>query len=170
MFLTKGTKVETICDIGDIKKGTVFVIENLLLNGTLILNPLADNEICAVLNKADGAAMCISFDQYNKYFKEHEEPVQTKREWNEWKYDWFYYFTLGGQEYSVPVKYRDNGKILQLRTNYTSKDVTNLRVRAVCNTKHGDNFNEELGLNIADARLTIKLLEKELEKMLDDLK
>ena len=65
------------------------------------------------------------------------------------------------------IKYRNNGKTVQLRTNWknATEDKPNLRVKASCNKN--DDFNFETGLDIADYRMQIKYLQRKLEDMLD---
>ena len=157
MFLTKGTKIQLTKPFmnGILRVDDIFEITNLDHNGIITF-------------KAPFGNYVMSIDTFLKYFKVYEEDEKVKkpkREWNEWEYDWLYYFDLNGNERIVPVKFRDNGKKVELCTNW--KDTTNIKTKASC-SKY-DEFNVDLGLDIADARMTIKLLQKELDDWIDSM-
>lgn len=156
MFITKGTKIQLVKPFanGILKEGDVFEITNLDHNGIITFKAPFDNYI-------------MSMDTFLKYFKVVEEKEIPKRTWSEWEYDWFYFFDLNGDGYVTPVKFRDNGRVVDLRTNYTDRN--NIRVKASCNEKYNDKFDIDKGLDIANARMTIKLLQQELKEMLDKM-
>ena len=164
MFITKGTKIQLVKPMGILTNvGEVFEVFDLKENGVILF-------------KFNGGMAGMSIDEFNVYFKtyeekETEEVKKPKREWSEWEYDWFYYFDLEGDEYVVPVKFRTNGKKVELRTNWTrkvdGKEVVNLKTKASCSSY--DVFSFEDGLNLADARMTIKLLQKELDDWIDSM-
>lgn len=155
MFVTKGTKIQLVKPMGNIltNVGETFEVCNLVKDGSMIIE-----------SKVNKFIFIITLDLLVTYFKVEEEKETPKRTWSEWEYDWFYYFNLSGEEYTVPVKFRDNGKVVELRTNYKNKP--NLRVKAICNEKYKDKFDFDKGLNLADARLTIKLLQRELDEII----
>jgi hypothetical protein len=134
MFITKGTKIQLVKPMGILTNvGEVFEVFDLKESG-------------AILFKINGGFGYMSLDEFNRYFKiyEEEKKVETpKRKWSEWEYDWFYYFDLTGEQYIVPVKFRTNGKIVDLRTNWKTgtnedgKEIVNIRARAFC---IGDTF------------------------------
>lgn len=165
MFITKGTKIQLVKPMGILTNvGEVYEVHDLKEDGIILF-------------KFDNYGLAgMSFDEFNRYFKVYEEEKKVekpKREWSEWEYDWFYYFDLEGKEYIVPVKFRTNGKIVELRTNWKAginedgKEIVNIKTRAFCNKC--DEFNFEEGLNLADARMTIKLLQKELDEMIENM-
>lgn len=154
-----------------------------------LINPMGlfdkTGEVCEVINVTEDAVItfkcsigigCMSYDEFEKYFKIYDDCKKDesknikKRKWSEWSYNDYVYFTFEGGSYTVPVKYRTNGKIVDLRTDYNEEydeHERNIRVKAVCNKS--DKFDLETGLNIADARLQIKLMQNELDDLIDDL-
>ena len=134
-------------------------------------------EICEVVRIDENAAIkfkcsigygCMSYDELDKYFEICDNlnvKNKPKRTWTNWIDDMLVYFDQDGHQYKVPVKYRNNGKQVQLRTNWNYEE--NIQVKASCNKT--DKFDFEMGLDIADMRLQIKLLQRDLEKFLDDL-
>ena len=162
MFITKGTKIQLVKPMGILTNvGEVFEVFDLKENGVILF-------------KFNGGMAGMSIDEFNVYFKIYEEEKieqKPKREWSEWEYDWFYYFDLEGDEYVVPVKFRTNGKKIELSTNWKTginedgKEIVNIKTKASC-SKY-DEFDFEEGLNIADASMTIKLLQKELDEWIE---
>lgn len=138
-------------------------------------------EICEVVKVNEDAVItfkcsigygCMSYDELDRYFEVEganvsKEKKKPKREWSDWKYNTYIYYDFSGNSHTVPVKYRNNGKTVQLRTNWknATEDKPNLRVKASCNKN--DDFNFETGLDIADYRMQIKYLQRKLEDMLD---
>lgn len=163
MFVTKRTRIQLVKPYanGILRVGDIFEITNLDHNGIITF-------------KAPFGNFIMSTDVFLNYFKVVEEKEETKtpkRIWTEWKYDWFYYFNLNGEEYSVPIKYRDNGKTVELRTNWKAKEnekeIANIKTKASC-SKY-DQFDFEKGLDLADARMTIKLLQKEISENIEKM-
>lgn len=155
MFLTKGTKIQLTKPFmnGILRDGDIFEITNLDHNGIITFN-------------APFGTYVMSMDTFLKYFKVMEEEKKEdpkKRTWSDWEYDWFYFFDLDGDGYVAPIKFRENGKIVEMRTNYNDRE--NVKVRAFCNLKY-DEFDFDKGLDVANARMTIKLLQKELDEMI----
>ena len=126
------------------------------------------NEDAVITFKCSFGMGCMSYDELDKYFEVCENvnvKKKPKRSWTNWTHDMWVYFDTDGKNYKVPVKYRNNGKQVQLRTNW--KYQKNIRVKASCNKN--DSFNVDVGLDIVDVRMQIKLLEKELNEYLDGL-
>ena len=154
-MITKGSKIQLVKPMG--------VFDNI-------------GEVCEVVNVTEDGVItfrfgnyhlgCMSYDEFGKYFIHYKETKKTpKRKWSNWEKDMFIYFGINGKKTVTPVKYRNNGKILDLRTDWDDKP--NLRAKAFCNKT--DEFDSEIGLDIADARMQIKLMKKELEDLIDTL-
>lgn len=138
-------------------------------------------EICEVANITEDAVItfkcsfgigCMSYDELDRYFEVEGANItvnkKPKRTWSDWKYDTFVYYNFGGTSYTVPVKYRNNGKVVDLRTDYCELENREIiKTKASCNKN--DRFNLETGLDIADARLQIKLMQKDLQDMIDEM-
>lgn len=139
-------------------------------------------EICEVVNVNEDAVIifkcsfgmgCMSYDELDRYFVvegfDNAKPKKSKRKWSDWNYDSFIYYNFEGNSCVVPVKYRNNGKIVDLRTDWenVTEDKPNLRVKASCNKN--DKFNIDTGLDLADNRMQIKFLQRKLEDMLDKM-
>ena len=75
------------------------------------------------------------------------------------------YADLSADIYRVPIKSRTNGKIVEIRTNWDYKP--NIKAKASCSKN--DEFDFDTGFDIADGRLQIKLLQKELQDKIDEL-
>lgn len=140
-------------------------------------------EICEVVNVNEDAVItfkcsfgmgCMSYDELDRYFEVEganvsKEKKKPKRKWSDWKYDTFIYYDFNGTNHTIPVKYRTNGKTIDLRTDwkYVTEDKPNLRAKASCNKN--DKFDFDTGLDIADNRMQIKYLQRLLEDELDDM-
>lgn len=153
-MITKGTKIKLVKRIGSFDKvGEICEVVKV-------------NENAVITFKCSIGMGCMSYDELNKYFEVCEEDnVKIKKQWGKWEYNYYYYRDLNDNTLMVPVKYRNNGKTLDFRTNYS--DGNNIKVKSSCNKM--DKFNLDIGLDIADARMQIKLFEKELKKMIDKL-
>ena len=157
-MITKGSKIQLAKPMG--------VFDNI-------------GEVCEVVNVTEDGVIsfkfgngmhlgCMSYDEFERYFVHYEEKKEkkvTKRIWSEWKHDEFPYAGLDAESYKLPVKYRYNGKIVEIRTDW--KCAPNIKAKASCNKN--DKFDFNTGFDIADARLQIKLLQKELQDMIDEL-
>lgn len=159
-MITKGSKIQLVKKMG--------VFDNI-------------GEVCEVVNVTEDGVIsfrfggchlgCMSYDEFEKYFINYDETnvkKESKRKWNDWKYDTFIYYTFEGGSYTVPVKYRSNGKTVELRTNWENdKDLVNLKTKASCNKN--DDFDFDIGIDIADRRMQIKLMKRDLEDFLDEI-
>ena len=138
-------------------------------------------EICEVVRVDESAVItfkcsigygCMSYDELDRYFEiedNKELKNKFKRQWTDWEYDSFIYYNFDGTTSVVPVKYRNNGKIVDLRTDWenATEDKPNLRTKATCNKN--DKFDFDSGLDLADNRMQIKFLKRKLEDMIDKM-
>ena len=157
-MITKGSKIQLVKPMG--------VFDNI-------------GEVCEVVNVTDAGVIsfkfgngrhlgCMSYDEFERYFTHYEEKKEKKvpkRRWSEWECNIFPYADLSANCYNVPIKSRTNGKIVEIRTDW--EDEPNIKAKASC-SKH-DEFDFDTGFDIADGRLQIKLLQKELQDMIDEL-
>lgn len=151
-MITVGGKVKQIKQLNSIyshvEVGTIYNVINLTRHGMVLTS---EDKI---------TTMFITYNEFGNCFIE-----CAKRKWSEWEYDSFVYYDFWGKGYVVPVKHRNDGKVIQLRTDWDDAD--NIKVKSSCNKT--DKFNFDTGMDIADRRMQIKLMERELEKMLDKL-
>lgn len=138
-------------------------------------------EICEVVRVDENAVItfkcsigygCMSYDELDRYFEiedNKELKNKFKRQWTDWEYDSFIYYNFDGTTSVVPVKYRNNGKIVDLRTDWenATEDKPNIRTKATCNKN--DKFDFDSGLDLADNRMQIKFLKRKLEDMIDKM-
>ena len=158
-MITRGSKIQLVKPMG--------VFDNI-------------GEVCEVVNVTEDGVItfrfgnyhlgCMSYDEFGKYFIHYEETKKTpKRKWSNWEKDMFIYFGINGKKTVTPVKYRNNGKIVDLRTDWenATEDKPNLRAKATCNKN--DKFDFNSGLDLADYRMQIKFLKRKLEDMIDKM-
>lgn len=155
-MITKGSRIKLIKPMGLFDKvGEICEVVKI-------------NEDAVITFKCSLGMGCMSYDELDKYFEVCDNVIikkKPKRAWTNWTNDMWVYFDTNGSNYKVPIKYRNNGKQVQLRTNWNYEK--NISVKASCNKN--DRFNLETGLDIADHRMQIKLLERDLEEYLDCL-
>ena len=90
-----------------------------------------------------------------------------KREWSEWKYSHYiceYYSAVTNSIHANRVWVRNNGKTVQVRYCYAGEYVTS---EAKC-SKY-DEFDLNIGIEIALARLSQKLTQSTLEKRIENM-
>ena len=157
-MITKGSKIQLVKPMGVFNNvGEVYEVVNVTEDG--------------VISFKFGNGMhlgCMSYDEFERYFVHYEEKKEKKvhkRIWSEWEYDELPYADLGADIYKVPIKSRTNGKIVEIRTNWDYKP--NIKAKASCSKN--DEFDFDTGFDIADGRLQIKLLQKELQDKIDEL-
>ena len=157
-MITKGSKIQLVKPMG--------VFDNI-------------GEVCEVVNVTDAGVIsfkfgngrhlgCMSYDEFERYFTHYEEKKEKKvpkRTWTEWECNIFPYADLSANCYNVPIKSRTNGKIVEIRTDW--EDEPNIKAKASCSKN--DEFDFDTGFEIADGRLQINLLQKELQDMIDEL-
>lgn len=131
-------------------------------------------EICEVTDVNDGGVICfkfgngrhlgcISFDEYEKYFElveEEKEPI--KRTWSKWKSYYSQFYDSDGYNIDLDAFVRENGKCVQIKLADES-----LKASATC--RNGDEFLFKKGLGLAEKRLIIKYLSREVKKYADSL-
>lgn len=160
-MITEGSKIKLIKPMGPFKNvGEVCEVVKIDTH---------DDVVSISFKYGNGKHLGImSFNEFLTYFEECEETKKKeKRKWTNWEYDMFIYNDFKGHTYTQPVKYRNNGKTVELRTD--RKNSENIQVKSSCNFKYNDKFDFDLGLEICDQRMQIKLLEEELNDFLDDL-
>ena len=155
-MITKGSRIKLVKPMGLFNKiGEICEVVKI-------------NEDAVITFKCSLGMGCMSYDELDRYFEICDNTrvnKKSKRMWTNWIDDIWVYFDKDGRNYKVPVKYRNNGKQVQLRTNWNYEE--NIRVKASCNKT--DEFDFETGLDIADHRMQIKILERDLEEYLDSL-
>lgn len=131
-------------------------------------------EICEVTDVNDSGVICfkfgngrhlgcISFDEYEKYFElveEEKEPV--KRAWSKWKPGYIIFYNQTGECIEEDIYYRENRKRVQVKLKDGS-----LRANASCCKE--DKFNFFKGRELAERRLVVKYLDREVKKYADSL-
>lgn len=131
-------------------------------------------EICEVTDISDGGVICfkfgngshlgcMSFDEYEKYFElveKEKEPI--KRTWSKWKPYYSQFYDSDGYNIDLDAFVRENGKCVQIKLADES-----LKASATC--RNGDEFLFKKGLGLAEKRLIIKYLSREVKKYADSL-
>ncbi len=126
-------------------------------------------EICEVTDIQDGGVICfkfggyhlgcMSYDEYEKYFENVEEPV--KREWSEWKCEPICFRSLNNRNLYFDGKYRSNGKKVEFKVRFS--DCKSLKASATCCPD--DEFDVQKGLDLAKKRFIVKYLEKQVKNI-----
>lgn len=152
-MIAMGTKIELKAPMGVFTNvGEVCEVKNIMSDGT----------ICFKFSRGLGY---MSYDEFEKYFKEYKEPVKDKKKpWTEWKFVDMQYVNIEGNKTSVPIKYRYNHNRIDMRTNFKDK---NLRTRVTCHKT--DKFILAKGVQLGCARLKLKLFTRELEEMKNNM-
>ena len=126
-------------------------------------------EICEVTEVSDGGVICfkfgngrhfgcMSFDEYEKYFElVEEEKEPAKRVWSKWKPDYIIFYNSTGECIKDDIFYRENGKRVQVKLKDES-----LRANASCCKE--DEFDLFKGRELAERRLVVKYLAREVKK------
>lgn len=107
---------------------------------------------------------CMSYAEYETYFKPYEEPVKVERVWTEWSESKILCLDRYGEYVDVIIKERDNGKKYQVKT-YDFNNI--LTAEATCSPT--DEFNIEDGRDLALARLRVKIAEYEAGELASTL-
>lgn len=157
-MITKGSKIQLVKPMGIFDNiGEVCEVIDVTEDGTIVFKFGSGKHLG-----------CMSYNEFEKYFVNYEEKKvkeTPKRTWSEWKCDTFIYYNFDGESYVVPVKYRDNGRIVELRTDWT--DEVNLKTKASCSKR--DTFDFDTGLDLADHRMQIKLMQLDLQDIIDEM-
>jgi len=150
-MITKGSKIELVKPMG--------AFDNI-------------GEVCEVTNVTEDGVIsfrfggchlgCMSYNECEKYFK-HYKPIK-KREWTGWAMRTMEYCRLDSRLVPVIYHYRYNNKQIQIRTNrYNAK----IECHTSCNKC--DEFSLKKGLELAEKRLKLKLLQAELNDFTDKM-
>lgn len=129
-------------------------------------------EICEVTDVNDGGVICfrfgngrhlgcMSFDEYEKYFELVEaEPI--KRVWTKWKPCYLHFYDTDGYDIDLDVLFRKNDKRVQVKLADGS-----IKASATC--RNDDEFSLAKGLDLAEKRLIVKYLAREVKEYADSL-
>lgn len=120
-------------------------------------------EVCDVINVDENGVIsftfgnglhlgCMSYDEFQNYFELVEAP--PKRVWSEWKETEICYYNIYDAKAFVDIEYRHNGKKVQVRAK-------GLKAESTC-SKY-DDFNFDIGLDLAVKRLKAKILNLEVK-------
>ena len=115
-------------------------------------------EICEVIDVNEGGVIsfkfgnglhlgCMSYDEFLKYFEMVEE--KPKRVWTEWQRGEVKVYNQFNTLITVGVRYRDNGKKVQVKAN-------GIKAESTC-SKY-DEFDFEKGYKLATSRFKVKYL------------
>lgn len=126
-------------------------------------------EVCEVIDVAEGGVVsfrfggfhvgCMSYDEYEKYFESYNEIVQIKNDWTDWSECVIEHINEKGIK-DVIIETRENGKKYQART---VDFFTKLKAEATCSST--DDFNFDIGYNLAVARLRAKMSACDAERL-----
>ena len=125
-------------------------------------------EICEVTDISDGGSICfkfgngrhlgcMSFDEYKKYFELVEEKESIKRTWSKWEPYHSQFYDPDGYNIDLDAFVRENGKRVQIKLADES-----LKARATC--RNDDEFSFKKGLDLAERRLIVKYLSREVNE------
>lgn len=131
-------------------------------------------EVCEVIDIKDDGSICFKFGngkhlgcmslgEYEKYFElveEEKEPV--KGVWSKWKPYFLFFYNADGYNIDLDVLFRDNGKRVQVKLRDGS-----LKASATC--RNDDEFLFKKGLGLAEKRLIVKYLAREVEEYANSL-
>ena len=125
-------------------------------------------EICEVTDISDDGSIyfkfgngrhlgCMSFNEYKKYFELVEEKESSKRTWSKWKPYHSQFYDQDGYNIDLDTFVRGNGKRVQIKLADES-----LKASATC--RNDDEFSFEKGLDLAERRLIVKYLSREVKE------
>ena len=125
-------------------------------------------EVCEVTDVVEGGIIsfrfggchlgCMSYDEYQKYFVDYVEPVKIKREWTKWNETETDHYTLEGEYRCLTILYRSNDKKVEVKLSGSE-----LKASSCCNKV--DEFDLDKGIDLAIARLKVKMLNEEAKNM-----
>ena len=115
-------------------------------------------EVCEVIDVNEGGVIsfkfgnglhlgCMSYDEFLKYFEMVEE--KPKRMWTEWQRDEVKVYNPFNVPITIGIRYRHNGKKIQVRAN-------GMKAESTCSRY--DEFDFEKGFKLAIARFRVKYL------------
>lgn len=121
-----------------------------------------DDNAIMYLNGGSGhtAKVFVTPKEFVKCFEVCDNPykVKAKRIWTDWKYSTLHYYGTNGEEHNTHTYYRYNGKVVEVK-KYNEK----LKARSCC--CKSDRFDLEKGLNLANKRLIVKILDTEVNDL-----
>lgn len=130
-------------------------------------------EICEVTDIQDSGVICfkfggyhlgcMSYDEYEKYFENVEEPV--KREWSEWKHEPICFRSLHDNNLAFNGRYRTNGKKVEFKVCFTKREA--IKTSATCCPD--DEFNIKKGLDLAKKRFIVKYLDQQVKDIANEM-
>ena len=130
-------------------------------------------EICEVTDINDDGSICfkfgngrhlgcMSFNEYKKYFELVEEKESIKRTWSKWKPWRSQFYDTDGYNIDLDTFVRENGKHVQIKLTDES-----LKASATC--RNDDEFSFEKGLDLAERRLIVKYLSREVKEYANNI-
>lgn len=137
-------------------------------------------EVCEVVNvNKDGVITfkfgngmhmgIMSYDEYKKYFTLFEDKKETKkRKWSKWKKEKYDFIDIFNALHNVVIEYRHNGKQIQMRTVGSFGD-NDKKIHVKTSCYKFDKFDLTKGLDIAWARMGLKVNEYYVNKYIDEL-
>lgn len=136
-MIIKGDKIKLVQKIGNFDKvGDIFEVTGV------------DNGVVSF--KCNYGTGCMSYDEFERYFEKIE-----KRAWSKWKSSEITFENpLTMKEDTYNVRYRDNGKKVQIRSCGYKAEAT------CCN---GDRFIFSVGYELALRRLIVKMLRGQVD-------
>lgn len=131
-------------------------------------------EICEVTDIQDSGVICfkfgggqhlgcMSYDEYERYFENVEEPV--KREWSEWKHEPICFISLHNNNLAFNGRYRTNGKKVEFKVCFTKREA--IKTSATCCLD--DEFNIKKGLDLAKKRFIVKYLDQQVKDIAKEM-
>ena len=86
-----------------------------------------------------------------------EEKEPAKRVWTKWKHHYLNFYDPKGYDIDLDTFVRENGKHVQIKSTDGS-----LKASATC--RNDDEFSFEKGLNLAERRLIVKYIAREVKE------
>lgn len=118
-------------------------------------------EICEVTDVTEGGVIsfrfggyhlgCMSYDEFLKYFEKVEEKI-----WTNWRKDSFSFYDINGRLIFTTIRYRNNGKKVQVRSG---------ALRAESSCRREDTFDFDKGFDLATKRLIVKYLDNQVKSI-----
>ena len=152
--MIKGDKIKLVKEFSGFKEvGTVCTVSTV-------------NPLCFIFSyfTKDGIKQFgfASYNEYVKYFEpviEEDKPETPKRTWSNWRSIMSdKYYDLNEIRFEMELLYRTNGKKVQVKS-------INPELRAEASCCKEDKFDVNKGLDLAEKRLIVKLLDYQVKEM-----